>query len=614
MNHASTGHAAWTRAALRARAAFAPWARIILTPWARIILAPWTWPAFALALPIALGVLLAAGPARAQAAPAPRPAASSPLTEGQEPADVAPDSPRAAVRTFLDLTHRRRDAEAALWLEAPLSTGPEAATRARHLQTVLERELSLDLDAISPDSAGKTKDDLPLGVEEIGILTSGPTHDPVRLVVRMVGSQRRWVFSRTTIERTEARYGRLKSSWLEERLPQAWLGAGPWELRWWQWVALPLLVLASAVLGRLLAAITRWVLMRVVAHTTNAIDDELVGRSTGPFTLGWAVITCLVALPWLDLRAGAHRGVERLLTALFILALFWALLRSLDVLKDALLRAPRTAAHPSAVGLIDIGTRLSKLLVVAMGVTIAVSQFGYSVSGLVTGLGIGGLAVALAFQKTGENLFGSIALGVDQPFRVGDFVRVDGIEGTVEAIGLRSTRLRTLDRTLVTIPNGKLADMKIESLAARDRLRLHCIVSLVYETTPAQLRQVLDGLEAVLRAHPQIWPDVVVHFSALGNASLDIEVMAWFQTQTPAEFKVYRQEVLLGFLAVVKEAGTNFAFPTQTLHLTGDRGAPLVVQRLDGPGPARRTTDAPGPHLDRHHDGLGPASARSSQA
>jgi MscS family membrane protein len=328
------------------------------------------------------------------------------------------------------------------------------------------------------------------------------------------------------------------------------------------------MALASLVLGRLLAAGTRCALMPIVSRTTNAIDDELVGRSIGPLALGWSAIACLIALPWLDLRASAHRSLDRMLTALVILAFFWALLRSLDVLKDALLRAPRTAAHPSAVGLIDIGTRLSKLLVVAMGVTIALSQFGYSVSGLVTGLGIGGLAVALAFQKTGENLFGSIALGVDQPFRVGDFVAVDGTLGNIEAIGLRSTRVRTLDRTLVTIPNGKLADMKIESYAARDRIRLDIVLRLVRATTPAQLRDVLGRVEATLREHPHIWPDnVIVRFAAIGNDSLDLKVMAWFQTHEMSEFEVYRQEVLLAFLEGVEAAGTRLALPAQTLHL-----------------------------------------------
>jgi len=199
----------------------------------------------------------------------------------------------------------------------------------------------------------------------------------------------------------------------------------------------------------------------------------------------------------------------------------------------------------------------------------ALSELGYPVASLLAGLGLGGLAFALAAQKTVENLFGALSIGLDQPIREGDFVKVEEMVGTVEAIGLRSTRIRTLDRTLVSIPNGRLADMRLETFAARDRIRLACELGLVYETTEGQMREVLAGLEAVLRAHPLIWPDaVVVRFKQFGAFSLDIEIMAWFRTSDWGQFQGIRQEVLLQFMGVVQAAGTSMAFPTQTLHLT----------------------------------------------
>ena len=140
--------------------------------------------------------------------------------------------------------------------------------------------------------------------------------------------------------------------------------------------------------------------------------------------------------------------------------------------------------------------------------------------------------------------------------------------GTVETLGLRSTRVRTLDRTLVTIPNGKLADQRIETFAARDRCRLFCTLGLVYDTSAEQLRAVLAGVEQVLRGHPRIWPEgISVRFVALAASSLDVEVAAWFQTADWNEFQGIRQEVLLAFMEVVEQAGTSFAFPTQTVHL-----------------------------------------------
>lgn len=147
-------------------------------------------------------------------------------------------------------------------------------------------------------------------------------------------------------------------------------------------------------------------------------------------------------------------------------------------------------------------------------------------------------------------------------------MKVDDFVATVETIGLRSTRFRTLDRTLVSLPNGRLADMRLESFSERDRMRLSTVVGLVYETSAERMRAVLAGLERVLRAHPMIWPDaVVVRFSELAASSFSLEVMAWFNTREWSEFQAIRQELLLQFMDFVEQAGTAFAFPTRTLHV-----------------------------------------------
>jgi MscS family membrane protein len=217
-----------------------------------------------------------------------------------------------------------------------------------------------------------------------------------------------------------------------------------------------------------------------------------------------------------------------------------------------------------------VGRIVKALVIIIMGIAV-LSAMGYPVASLIAGLGVGGLAVALAAQKTVENLFGSLSIAVDQPFRPGDFVKVEDFVGTVETVGLRSTRIRTLDRTVITLPNGKLADMRLETFATRDRMRLHAVLGLVYGTTAEQVRKVMRGIEDVLRAHPKIWPEALpVRFRALGAYALEIEVMCWFQTPDWNEFTLIRSEILLSFMDVVEKAGTAFAFPTQTLHVELD--------------------------------------------
>lgn len=356
-----------------------------------------------------------------------------------------------------------------------------------------------------------------------------------------------------------------------ELLKSALLRPGPWDLLLWQWLALFGLLLIAVGLGWLLGAGTRAVLGAVGARTRTPWDGALLRRLGGPITAAWALVVFAVLLPLLALHPPAHSLVLRGARAAGTVMVFWGLWRVVGVAAQALGSSRWALASASARSVILIGARLARTLVGIAGVITALSLLGYPVAGLLAGLGIGGIAVAFAAQKTLENLFGSLALAVDQPIRVGDFVRVDDFVGTVEEVGLRSTRFRTLDRTLVSLPNGRVADMKLESFTARDRMRLACTIGLVYGTTAAQMRAVLAGLEETLRAHPKIWPDaVVVRFKELGASSLDIEVMAWFQTPEWSEFQLIRQEVLIRFMEVVEGAGTAFAFPTRTVHVVSD--------------------------------------------
>jgi MscS family membrane protein len=327
--------------------------------------------------------------------------------------------------------------------------------------------------------------------------------------------------------------------------------------------------------GALLGWATRRVLGHLATRTATRWDDALLDRIAGPLRMLWAIAVFTALRPWLDLDEDASAVLDRVLRAATYLAVFWVGFRSLDVGFDAAAAAPWSKVNASLSGLLPLGRKLAKIVLLAIGLVSVLNELGFQVASLLAGLGIGGIALALAAQKTVENLFGSVAIGVDQPFRVGDFVRVEDVLGTVESIGMRSTRIRTLDRTIVTFPNGKLADLKSETFAARDRLRLTVNLGLAYGTKAAQLRAVLAGIEAALRAHPRIWPEgTSVRFTEFRESSLNLEVMAWLQMTDWAAFTAERQELFLRFLAVVEEAGASLAFPTRTVHLVEERTPP----------------------------------------
>jgi MscS family membrane protein len=505
---------------------------------------------------------------------------------------VASDSPRAALAAFLELCRAGEYAAAAAYLDlsaAGVRRGPELA---RRLKAVLDRQVWIDLDDVSALPAGDRDDGLRGGVEQVATIeaTGGKT-EPVRMVRRTGG----WIFSRATVARIDAWYEHLPDRWLLEHLPAPLLRHGPADLMWWQWLALPVWIALAWAAGSLFSRSSRGLLLRIAARTPPRWDDVLIGRMGGPLTLGWGLAVTYLLLPWLGLYPPAQAAAHQILRAGFLAAFFWTLLRAVDVAGDVMGEASWARGQSAPRSLLPLAARVGKIAVVAVAVVALLSELGYPVASLIAGLGIGGLALALAAQKTVENLFGAFSIGADQPFREGDFVRIEDFVATVEKIGLRSTKFRTLDRTLITIPNGKLADSRLESYTARERMRLACDIPLVYGTTAAQLRHILAEMEELLRAHPLIWPEAVtVKLKGLGESALIVEVMAWFQTPDWNVFLGIRQEMLIGFLEIIERAGSALAFPTRTLHLPGEL---LELVRNDRPrGDSGDGATSGGPH------------------
>lgn len=480
---------------------------------------------------------------------------------------AAPDSPKAAVSAFLDLAGRGEYDRAARFLQAGAAEDPVRASR--RLKAVFDYHGLPDVDLVSPLGEGEREDGLARGVDRVARMPEEGGTAPVYMVRVSDDEGTRWVFSRATVRRIDGWYERLPDRWLRELLPEPLLRPGPAGLLWIHWIALPFAVLAAWAAGRLLRWLSIGLLRAILSRRSGGWVATLRNvRLAGPVTAAWTLGLLYAALPFVALTRAGEASLHAGLRAGFLVLFFWTLVRAAVVAGEIALGTAWARSSSSAAGLVPLAVKTAKVIFFAIALVAAFSEFGYPVASLLAGLGIGGLALALALQKTGENLMGSVSLSADQPFRVGDFVRIEDIVGTVESIGFRSTRIRTLDRTVVSYPNGKLSEMRIETYAARDRARLHATIGLVYGTTAEQLRTVLAGFETVLRDHPHIWPEnVIVRFKEFASSSLDVEVMAWFETTDWDLFRVYRQEVLLGFMRVVEEAGTSFAFPTRTVHL-----------------------------------------------
>jgi MscS family membrane protein len=212
--------------------------------------------------------------------------------------------------------------------------------------------------------------------------------------------------------------------------------------------------------------------------------------------------------------------------------------------------------------------RMLKVGIVTAAMVCILSLAGVNLSAVLATLGIGGIAIALAAQKTIENLFGGLSILTDRVMRVGDICRVGDAVGTVEDIGLRSTRIRTYDRGLISVPNGSLASANVENLSSRDKMRVSCKISLRYETSRAQLEDVLAQLNAMLQSYPKVERSSAwVRLSRLAESALELEMQAYVLTREFNEFTAVREALLMRVMDIVESCGSALAFPSQTIYL-----------------------------------------------
>ena len=507
-------------------------------------------------------------------------AAPPPSTEQPPVESLSDGSPRGALYRYL------KDARSAHWTDAArvldLSDVPEAERKtqgpvlARELKVVFDRTIWFDLDTISDGPGGTVTEGLPDDVERIGTIAtaSGPVDITMRRVVDPeAGGRLVWKFSPVLIERLPALYDEFHYGWIGARAPRVLQTMGPTNLEKWQLLGLVALVvfawLGSWLVTKALVRIARPHTLR----TPTRVDNRLI--TILPRPMRWTLALAIVwgSLPVLDFSSKSLVWIHRGLFAFGFVTVMLYVAAVAEGFAQAAREKFEREGQSSGAGVVDIAMRLVKILLVVIGVTGLLQLFGFNVTTIIAGLGIGGIAVALAAQKTIENLFGGLTLMADRPVRIGDYCRFGTQEGWVEDIGLRSTRVRTPARTVISVPNAVFSSVDIENLTLRDRMRFFATLSLRYETTPDQMREVLTGLRALLAGHPRVGSELLrVRFTALGASSLDIELNAYILTASVDEFLEIRESLLLQIMDLVSEAGTGFAFPSRTLYMARDRG------------------------------------------
>jgi len=349
-------------------------------------------------------------------------------------------------------------------------------------------------------------------------------------------------------------------------VPYAWIQAMPAWLRTplagqsgWKWIALALVLVFFALLLRLTYRLSRR------GSSRHPVLRALAQVALPAFFILATQAVAVLALGPINLFGSVASAIELAATAVMFLAGAWLSWRMGPLVAEAIITSPQIAPESIDAHFIRICTRLLGMVAGAGLLAVGAGRLGIPVYGIIAGLGVGGLAIALAAQPSLENLIGGLNLFADKPMKVGDYCKYGTDAGTIEAIGIRSTRIRGDDRTLTAIPNAMLSKMPVVNLTQRDRRLIQSVIGVRYETRPEQLHYLLVSIREMLVGHPRIEPDSArARFIGFGATSLDIEVFAYVMTRDSAEFLGIREDILLRVMDIMEQSGTGFAFPSQT--------------------------------------------------
>jgi len=480
------------------------------------------------------------------------------------------DSPQSSVVAFLEACHARNYTLAWRYLDLRklpadqrLKEGPGLA---RQLAEILDRDTQFDLASLSPKPAGDPDDGLAPNREAIDSFRSNNQTLSLQMEhVTLRSGYSVWLFASDSVEEIPQLSRITSDSPIEKHLPTPLVTWQLMDMPIWRWIALAVLGLALVVLSRWL---TQWALMLAEPAMTRVaprLNRSVLEGFAGPLRLLLSVAVFRAGMEWIGPSALLRLALSRGLTLLLFLGFAWLGIVLID-LALLRLRTALEAKHQSfSYSVLPLVSRVLKITVLLLTITAVLANWGYNTTTIMAGLGVGGLAIALAAQKTIENLFGGVAVISDRPVSVGDFCRFGDRSGTVEDIGLRSTRIRTPDRTLVSVPNAQFSSMVLENFNKRDKMLFHFTFNLRRDTTPDQVRTLLDAITKILAKHSQVEAGALpVRFIGVGTYSLDLEVSAYVLTRNGDKFLEIQQELLLRILDEVEAAGTTLALPTQT--------------------------------------------------
>lgn len=481
-------------------------------------------------------------------------------------------TPAGTVMGFLAAGTRGDWERAAQYLDTKL-TESRSEELARELKVLLDRGLTVDLNRLSHKPEGEQDERVEKDHELVGSIDTQSGKLDILLVRVHYGDQPPfWLFAPSTLREVPAAYRDYEPSFIEAYLPKSFVQGYGERYRLWSWVVMLAAGVAAFILAVLLARLCTLVGWLVVSRAPGGLRAANVKSLLRP--VRWLIFgVTLRAMSGFLLTLRQRYIGGRMATILIIAAATWLGMTVFATTIGRWARALERRGATERIALVRLTGRLLQTAAVVVGALTLLGAIGINLTPILAGLGVGGIAVALASQKTLENLFGGMMVIGDSPIRIGHFCRVGTMTGTVEDIGLRSTRIRTIARTVISIPNGDFASQSIENFAARDKILFNPVFSLRYETTAEQLRFVLAEARALLYRHQRIEASSArVRLLRFAQSGLEVEVFAYVTVTDYDQFLAIQEDLLLRLMDTIEASGTALAFPSQTMYVTRDAG------------------------------------------
>jgi len=305
---------------------------------------------------------------------------------------------------------------------------------------------------------------------------------------------------------------------------------------------------------------------RLAQKTNNYYDDKIILALKGPISFSFIIMgTHLFFLIMLH----ETEFIKRVLETLVVYSIFWAIIAVINATRDIIYKATSKINKDLSKEMGNFILTIVKILIGGLGLGAALQVWGINVTALVASLGIGGLAFALAAKDTVSNLFGSFSVLADKSIRIGEWVKVGGVEGTVEDIGMRTTKIRSFQKSLITVPNHIIANSPIENFSRRGIRRIKMRVGLTYGTDSTQIKAIINGIKYMLTSHNQISKDdtLLVNFDSFGDSALSIFIYTFTTTANWNSYLDIREDIHLKIMKIVEDNGSSFAFPSQSIYL-----------------------------------------------